>query len=179
MLLERVRDDKLYAPLGHPNIETYARERLKLGRSSLYNYLRVYDWVDKNHHEWLDPAPGMFIPDLFDAVDLIFIEGELERTDLSPEARASLEKLKDKALAGELTKTDLTPYRRRKSARTDDRKAFISMLRQARLRASKMANMPPEVLADLDDAIGVLTHAMALRLAGLEDDETPSKTAVA
>lgn len=84
MLLTQVRDGKLYAALGHPDLESYARERLKLGRSSLYNYIRVFDWVAKAHPEWINPKPGTFIPDLGDASSLMGIEQELGRKNLSP-----------------------------------------------------------------------------------------------
>ena len=39
--LARVRDQKLYAALHYPDMEQYARDRLNLGRSSLYNYLQT------------------------------------------------------------------------------------------------------------------------------------------
>ena len=44
VLLARVRDEKLYAALHYPDMAEYAQARLNLGRSSLYNYLQIYDW---------------------------------------------------------------------------------------------------------------------------------------
>ncbi len=62
--LADVRDRSLYAALGHKDMEDYAHQRLDLGRSSLYNYLHIYDWVKQAHPEWLGKnvkgkIPGM------------------------------------------------------------------------------------------------------------------------
>jgi hypothetical protein len=180
MLLVRVRDNKLYAPLGHANLESYAKERLKLGRASLYNYLRVYDWVVKNHPEWLDPAPGTFIPDLYDACDLIWIDKELTQKGVSPEARAGLEKLKGKALAGELKKTDRAVFRSRTHhSKKDGLKTFLSKLRALRAEGVKLSGMPSEIIASLDADIEMIQHAINLPLHVLEGGETGQKAGVA
>ena len=76
-LLAQVRDRKLFAELKHPSIEDYAQERLGLGRSSLYQYLQVYDWVRESHPEWLEPKPKGFIPYLSGANELMWIEHTL------------------------------------------------------------------------------------------------------
>ena len=73
-LLARVRDRKLYAALKHPDIESYAQERVNLRRTSLYRYLQVYDWIAKFHKDWLEPHPKGFIPDLNDTADLMWME---------------------------------------------------------------------------------------------------------
>lgn len=52
-LLARMRDEKLYLLLLHPTIEEYADEHLGLRKSSLYKYLRAYDWVKAKHPDWL------------------------------------------------------------------------------------------------------------------------------
>jgi hypothetical protein len=87
-LLVQVRDAKLYAALGHPDVESYAEERLHLGRTSPFKYLRVYDWVSEKHPEWLEPKPKGFIPDLSDVADLVWIETELEKKRLDKDTRA-------------------------------------------------------------------------------------------
>ena len=52
-LLARVRDEKLWKALKFPDIEAYARQDLGLGRSSLYHYLQVHDWLRDYHPAWL------------------------------------------------------------------------------------------------------------------------------
>ena len=51
---------------------------------------------------WLQPKPKGFIPDLTDVDDLMWIENELKKANLSAEKRAALEGLDKKALAGDL-----------------------------------------------------------------------------
>ena len=41
--LARARDEKLYAIISDPDLETYALNRLHLGRASLHRYLQVHD----------------------------------------------------------------------------------------------------------------------------------------
>jgi hypothetical protein len=106
-LLVQVRDKKLYAELKHPDMEDYAEKRLQLGRSSLYKYLQVYDWVSKFYPEWLQPKPKGFIPELYDVADLMEIEDRLNGKNLSPQKRAKLQTLKGKALSGELKTAEL------------------------------------------------------------------------
>ena len=78
-------------------MESYAEERLRLGRASLYRYLGP-DWVLQSHKEWLEPHRKGFIPDLSDATNLMWIEHELTRKDLTAQSRAELEALRTKAL---------------------------------------------------------------------------------
>jgi hypothetical protein len=169
-LLDQVRQGRFFALLGYADIESYAEQRLRLGRTSLYKYLQVFDWVVQHHPEWLDPGPDTFIPDLNDAVDLIYIEKELPRKDLADSTRKNLEALKEKALKGELKRTDLDPYRRRTSSNRDWRKGFLSLLRSVLQKGRKLKGMPPEVIDHLERAIDVLSHATILNLAGMEDD---------
>jgi hypothetical protein len=89
--LARVRDEELYKRLKHPDIASYAEARLRLGRSSVYKYLQVHDWIKEYHPEWLKPKPKGFIPDLSDVADLIWIEHELSKEYLDPKKRAALE----------------------------------------------------------------------------------------
>ena len=105
----------MWQTLKHPDIESYAEERLDLKQSSLYKYLQVYDWMAESHPAWLLPHPKGFIPELSDADDLMWIEKELKRTDLAPEKRKALEALQAKGLNGTLRKTDLAKYRRQAS----------------------------------------------------------------
>jgi len=111
VLLAKVRDRKLYKALGHANMESYAEERLRLGRASLYRYLQVHDWIQEFHKEWLEPKPKGFIPDLADAGDLIWIERELGRKDLDAKKKADLDELRKKALDGRLREGDLGRWR--------------------------------------------------------------------
>jgi hypothetical protein len=168
ILLARVRDQNLYGALGHADMESYAEERLRLGRTSLYKYLQVHDWIGETHPEWLKPKPKGFIPDLTDTADLMWIERELARKELAPKTIAGLEELRKKTLDGQLLKSDLAPYRRQKNKSKEGRKAFLSKLRLLRRLGSQLAGMPPEVISHLDAAVEILTNADALPVVGID-----------
>ena len=163
--LARVRDEKLYAALKHPDIESYAEQRLHLGRASLYRYLQVYDWAAASHPEWLQPRPKGFIPSLADATGLIWIEGQLARKGLDPKRRAALEALHQKGLDGSLTQKELNDFRRKGRPDGSGLKAYLSALRLIRKRGEQLPNLPAEVLSHLDSAIGVLENDHNLKLA--------------
>lgn len=171
-MLRRVRDEKLYAALGHADIESYAGERLRLGRASLYRYLKVYDWVSVNHKEWLEPKPKGFIPDLADVADLITIEKKLSERAVDGSTRSKLEDLRAKALDGRLKQQDLRGLQRRGVRGDAALKAFLSKLRLLRKRGAAISNMPAEVIAHLDGAIGILKNTQPVQLAGLALLET-------
>ena len=175
--LVRVRDEQLYADLHHPDMEDYAQQRLGLGRSSLYRYLQVYDWVKRSHPAWLAPKPQGFIPVLADTGDLMWIEAELQRKDLSAETRAALEALDKKGLAGKLNEKDLDPYRHRQHDEGDGLRAFLSKLRLLRKRGAELASMPAEVITDLDAAIAVLDRAKVFQTASFRALRLPGKRA--
>jgi len=178
-MLAKVRDKKLYSALGHPDIESYAENRLRLGRASLYRYLQVYDWVSANHKEWLEPKPKGFIPDLSDAADIIWMEKELERKDLPGKTRSELQALQKKGLEGNLLKSEMASYRRKGNTTTDGLKACLKKLRTIRSRGKELASMPPEVISHLDAAIEILENAGKLEVAGLHllDSSGNTKTA--
>jgi hypothetical protein len=159
-MLVKVRDERLYAALGHPDLESYAQERLQLGRSSLYRYLRVYDWIAQRHPEWLAPKVKGGIPPLDDAENLIWIEEELAKKGLRSERKKALEELKAKALDGRLTDVEMAAFRRRNTESDDAVKSFLSRLRLLRRRGAELDKVPPEVLADLDAAITALSKAV-------------------
>ncbi len=154
-LLSMVREEKIYAQAGCANLETYAREKLDLGRTSLYDYLRVFEWVAQTHPEWLDPEPGTFIPDLNDVKDLIWIEKDLARTDLPKESRATLVELKKKGLEGRLRDDELDSFRKRRNAARAGASDFLGKLRRLREEGEK-EGVPATVLAELDSAIGLM-----------------------
>ena len=163
-LLARVRDEKLYIALKHPDMENYAEERLQLGRSSLYRYLQVHDWMVEFHPKWLEPKPEGFIPDLTDAGNLILIEKELAKGDLKPETRTALVGLQKRAMEGQLQEDDLKPHLQRQNTKAvAGLKSYLSKLRLLRRRAAELASMPPEVISYLDKAIEILNndHATA------------------
>ena len=157
-LLAVMRDEKRYAELGHANLEAYAKARLQLKRATLYRYIKVYDWVLIHHPEWLDPAPDCFIPDLNDVLSLIDIDDDLKQTNLKPATRAKLKTLKKKALKGTLTKAEMTAFRRSGNKGPQALKAFLSKLRNLRMRGSQLASMPRGVIAHLDSAIDLLKN---------------------
>ena len=157
-LLARVRDEKFYSALKHPDIESYAEERLQLGRSSLYKYLQVHDWMVEFHPKWLEAKPEGFIPDLTYAGNLIWIEKELAKNDLKPETKTALEGLQKKAMEGRLREGDLKPYLQSPNTAVAGLKSCLSKLRLLRNRAAGLASMPPEVISCLDRAIEILKN---------------------
>jgi len=159
-LLAQVRDRKLWEALKHLDIESYAEQRLQLKRASLYRYLQVHDWMAQCHKTWLEPHPKGFIPELTDATDLMWIETELARKDLTPEKKAGLEKLQKKGLDGSLKDGELDRWRRQGRGTDTSMKSFLSKLRLLRRRGARLADMPPEAIADLDAAINVIDKAV-------------------
>ena len=165
--LADVRDRSLYAALGHKDMEDYAHQRLDLGRSSLYNYLHIYDWVSKSHPEWLGKNVKGRIPDLTDVGDLMWIEGALQHTDLAPAKRTLLEGLRKKALAGTLRQSELKAFRATEKPAKDQFAGFLKTLRELRKKAARIAGMPPEAISHLDAAINLAGNEKALKVAGL------------
>jgi hypothetical protein len=179
-LLTLVRDEKRYAELGHADLKSYARDRLQLGSTSLGNYLRVHDWVAKNHPNWFNPEPGCFIPDLNDAIDLIGIQKDLARKGLDTGTRASLQKLQTKALAGELKKSDRVAFRSHAHRQADDGlKTFLSKMRALRAEGAKLEALPPEIVTGLDDLIALLQNSIKLPLRVLEGAASDRKAGIA
>ena len=162
-LLTEVKAKNLYKELNHPSMEDFAQKRLHLGKTSLFKYLHVYDWVLQFHSEWLQPKPKGFIPDLSDVDDLIWIENELQRTNLTDAVRTALQALEKKGLAGDLRQSDLAPFRRRKGDAADTLKSFTAKLRNLRKRGGELKGIPPDALARLDEAIDILNNAKAHR----------------
>jgi hypothetical protein len=165
-MLIKVRDEKMFVDLKHPDIEDYAERRLNLGRTSLYLYLRIYDWVSKSHPQWLNPKAGMFIPQLSDCSDLMWIDGELEKPDLDPAKRTALEKLQAKGEAGTLRRSEVNAFRKQEKTGKDPLQSFMSKLRLLRKRGAELATMPPEVITHLDAAIDTLKNHNIVKLAG-------------
>jgi hypothetical protein len=165
--LAAVRDRSLYAALGHKDMEDYAHQRLDLGRSSLYNYLHIYDWVSKCHPEWLGKKVKGHIPDLSDVGDLMWIESALVRTDLDPAERATLEGLQKKALAGKLRRPELQAVKEAGKPAADQLAGFLTSLRGLRQKAGKIAGMPPEAITHLDAALNIAGNEKVLKTAGL------------
>jgi hypothetical protein len=99
---------------------------------------------------------------------------------VSPETRASLEKLKGKALAGELKKTDRAAFQSRtRHTKKDGLKTFLSKLRALRAEGVKLSGMPPEIIDSMDDDIEMLQHTLNLPLHVLEGGEAGQKAGVA
>jgi hypothetical protein len=72
-----------------------------------------------------------------------------------------LEELRKKGLSGQLKEGELARWRRKGNPTDAGIKAFLSKLRNLRMRGSQLATMPPDVIADLDEAIGKLEKAVA------------------
>jgi hypothetical protein len=177
--LTLVRDKKMYSELGYADIESYAADRLQLGRASLYRYTQTYEWVSKSHPEWLLSKPKGFIPDLNDVADLISIEKQLEQKKLEPKKKAALEELKTKALDGNLRKGELDKLRRKGNKGKDSLRSFLSKVRLLRMRGSQLAGMPSEVISRFDSAIEILKNASVLQVAGLDLVWSGEQTATA
>jgi len=161
-LLAQVREKKMYEDLGHADIEDYAEKRLQLGRASLYKYLKVYDWVSKNHSEWLQPKPKGFIPELADVAGLIEIEAQLQQKYVFPQKRAKLQALKQKALAGELKDSELNAIKKNSTVKVETLDTFASDLKSLRRKAGKIMGMPAEVIVHIDAALALLNNEKAV-----------------
>lgn len=166
-MLVRVRDERLFADLHHPTLEDYADKRLKLGKTSLYQYLKVYDWAKASHPQWLEPHPKGFIPDFSDVSDLMWIEEELKRKDLKNVDRTALEGLLKKGLAGELRQSDLREWRK-KGKKVDTLRDYLNKFRSFRTRCARISGMPPEVVKCLDDAIELLKNHQQVASCGFD-----------
>jgi hypothetical protein len=165
-MLVKVRDEKIFADLGHADIEDYAAKRLNLGRSSLFEYIRIYDWAKASHPEWLVAHPKGHIPELSDVGDLIWIEAKLADKSLNTESRARLEALRAKGLAGALRQRDLREFRKKSTQAQDPCKVYLSQLLSLRRKGLRVKNLPGEAITKLDDVIEVIQNAIAVVKAG-------------
>ncbi len=165
-MLVRVREEKIFATLGHPDIEDYAEKRLNLGQASLYRYIQVYDWVKSSHPAWLERHPRGFIPDLSDVADLMWMEKKLAEKNLATDTRAKLEALRVKALKGRLRQRDLREFKKKSEPHVDALKSFLSTLFAVRKRGMRLKDMPPEAITKLEGVIDVIQNAIANRKAG-------------
>ena len=168
--LAKIRDEKLYAALKHASLEDYAEKRLGMRRTALYRYLQVYDWARKNHRGWFAKHPKGFIPELYDAYGLMWIEEQLEGEHVGPETRKELETLRRKALAGTLTQRELDAFRHRGEKRRDSLTAVAASFRACRRRLGALPDVSPALLAEIDafldhlkSASGAVARAASLR----------------
>jgi hypothetical protein len=157
--LAQIRDEKLYRALKHATMEDYAQQELGLGRSALYRYLQIHDWVRTDHPGWLARHPKGFIPELTDAYGLMWIEEQLKSGHLDAATREELEALRKKALAGTLTKADVDRFKKRGERRRDSVTAIAASLRAVRRRAVALANFPANLLRELDVLLDHLKSA--------------------
>jgi hypothetical protein len=168
--LAKIRDERLYAALKHASLEEYAEKRLGMRRTSLYRYLHIYDWARKNHRGWFVKHPKGFIPELYDAYGLMWIEEQLEGEHVGPETRKELETLRRKALAGTLTQRELDAFRHRGENRRDSLTAVAASFRACRRRLGALPDVSPTLLAEIDafldhlkSASGAVARAARLR----------------
>jgi hypothetical protein len=152
-LLARVRDEKLWKALRHSTIEDYAEQRLGLGRTSLYHYLRVHDWLRAYHPAWLERRPAGFIPEISDIGTLVWIDRHLQAADLAEPFRKELESMRKKAMAGKLTEREFREFRNRMARREDPLRMLLQRLRAVRRFATRLSKPPPATIAGLDAAI--------------------------
>ena len=168
--LAKIRDEKLYAALKYASLEDFAEKRLGIRRTALYRYLQVYDWARKNHRGWFAKHPKGFIPELYDAYGLMWIEEQLEGEHVGPETRKELETLRRKALAGTLTQRELDAFRHRGEKRRDSLTAVAASFRACRRRLGALPDVSPALLAEIDafldhlkSASGAVARAASLR----------------
>jgi hypothetical protein len=164
--LVRVRDERLWAEMinpRHPDIEDYAQKRLGLKKTSLYRYLLAYDWVSKNHPEWLDPDFKDTIPDMADIIDLVWIDKELKKDDLAEKKKEALTDLKEKAEAGDLKKGELGKLlRQRNRSQSDYAKSILTELRSLRKRAAQRNALSSEAMTQFDVLIGTVAKNVSV-----------------
>ena len=168
--LAKIRDEQLYRALKYPTIEDYARAELGLGRSSLFRYLQIHDWVLEAHAGWLAKHPKGFIPDLAEAGELMWIENALENPHIDDVMRAALEAMRRKALAGKLTESEFEKFRCQGEKRRDSLTAVAASARSLRRRLAALPNVPATLLGELDAFLDHLKAASgavagAIRLA--------------
>ena len=168
VMLARVRDEKLYVALHYPDMEAYAHDRLNLGRSSLSNYLMIHDWAAKAHPDWLDPKVQGPNLDFSDVGDLMWIEKELTKPDISDSKQAKLLELQQKAMEGKLRQTEVRQLKRTPNTSRNGLKSLVSAVRTVRNRAKKLAICPPEAISHLDAAVEILSNDNALKVAGID-----------
>lgn len=178
-LLVQVRDKKLYAELKHADMEEYARERLNLSRATLYRYVQAYEWVKSSHPEWLEDKPKGFIPDLSDIGDMVWMEGQLKRTNLAAVDRKGLEALMQKAQVGELRQGQVTAYRQKDGKTTETVATYLGKFRDLRTRSARVKGMPPEVIRYLDNAIEILQNQQQVARCGFDMSLPPDKMLLA
>ena len=152
-LLARVRDEKLWKALKFPDIEAYARQDLGLGRSSLYHYLQVHDWLRDYHPAWLERRPKGFIPEISDIGMLVWIEKRLRTAHLPEPLRKELEALRAKAMTGKLTEREFREFRDRGRRKTEPLRVLLRRLRSIRRFAVAIPKAPPDVIAAIEEAI--------------------------
>src|SRR5262245_7906525 len=161
-LLAKVRDERLFAALKHPNMEDYAAKRLGLQRASVYRYLQIYDWAREFHAAWLARKPRGFIPQLTDAYALMWIETHLKHSSLSDAMRRTLERLRSKALAGQLTLAEFQDVQGQAGKHTTPLRALLRALRAAKRRSVAVKALPTEISADLDQLVARVEHMLGL-----------------
>lgn len=159
ILLARVRSKALFEKLGYVTIEEYADDMLQLRRSTLYNYLKIHDWILNYHKEWLATTYSGFLPDLYQIGYLIRIEARLANGNLDAKTRAALDAVRTKALNGTLREKDIEDLE--DDVRTTGRggiRGILTSLRSLRKQACGIAAIPPDVITQLD---GVIERIMA------------------
>jgi hypothetical protein len=170
--LVRVRDERLWAEMKnpkHPDIEDYAQKRLGLKRSSLYRYLTAYDWVLKNHPEWLKTGFTGTIPDITDILDMNWIDKELKKDDLADTKKEALADLKEKAEAGQLKKGELGTLRKKVNRSAEESvKSIASGLRSLRERAVQGHTLSAATITSFDALIDLVESQIPPKVTGFD-----------
>jgi hypothetical protein len=162
-LLARVREEKLWKALGHATIEEYAERRLGLGRTSLYRYLQVHDWLRDYDPAWLTRRPKGFIPEISDIGTLVWIDKQLRNAHLAEPLRKELEAMRTKAMAGKLSEREFREFKNRVARRKNPLRVLLGRLRGIRRFATSLSHHPPAAIAGIEAAIRATEASLANR----------------
>lgn len=83
-------------------------------------------------------------------------------------------------MAGTLARSNHAVYRGKpRHTEEDARKSFLSKMEALRAEGSNLSGIPSEIIANLDECIEMLKHAINIPLRVMEDDEKGRKTGTA
>jgi hypothetical protein len=103
---------------------------------------------------------------------LIWVDQELQKKDLDPSRKKSLEAVKKKATAGKLPRKELRAFMRRSNSADKGKRAYLAKLRALR-REGADKGIDSKVLAFLDQAIGTMENDFVAEAAGLGVIDVP------
>ena len=185
--LARIRDEQMWKALKHPSIEDYAQKRLQMERTSLYHYLQIHKWLERDHPAWLGKKPKGFIPGLTGSSALMWIENYLHDKQPTGVVREELESMRRQALRGTLTDKEFRALRRKIRPTVAPLRGALRRMESLRDDADHIDGFPAaarkaleEAIRAIEEALGSTQHvakllsppAIALARAELDGDST-------